>query len=511
MQQKWIAILDFGSHYTQLLAQRIRAQQVYSEILRCDTAAEVLRERKPAGIILSGGANSVSAKDALACDPAVFELGVPILGISYGMQLMTKMLGGTVTPGTEGEYGFSRVVAVQGARLLTGNTLDFDVWMSLGDRVDALPPGFAVSARSLECPIAAMRDEARNFYALQFHPEATYTQNGDKILRNFVSSVCGCVGNWQLAAWADAAVESLKQKIGDERVLLGLSGGVDSVVASVLLHKAIGDRLQCIFVDNGLLRFNEVKQVEERLRAKLGINVHTVPAAERFYAALKGVTDPEQKRQIIRREFSAVFAEEAQKFGNSKFLAQGTIYSDIADGVCLTKDPAEVVHAIGLPDEVKMNFELIEPLRDLFKDEVRAVGRVLGIDDELIDRQPFSWPGLAIRISGEVTAENVQLLQQADIRVKEEMRKLSTYKNIWKCFAILLPVTSLGIRDYKRTYGRVCVVRCVDNADGRAVDWTRVPNDTLNRISNRIVNEVPGINRVLFDITSKPPATVEWE
>ncbi|MCL1920053.1 MAG: glutamine-hydrolyzing GMP synthase [Kiritimatiellaeota bacterium] len=515
MQSKWIAILDFGSPYTQVIARRIRAQQVYSEILRFDTAADELRARKPSGIILSGGPDSVFAEDARQCDPAIFNLGVPVLGICYGMQLMTKMLGGTVKPGECQEYGFTRVEAAAGARLFVGISSDFDVWMSQGDRVDALPPGFKVSARSLVCPVAAMRDEARNLYAMQFHPEAAYTQNGDKIIRTFLFQVCGCTGDWQLAAWAEGAVEKLKQRIGAERVILGLSGGVDSAVAAVLLHKAVGDRLHCIFVDNGLLRFNEVGQVEERLRTKLGVNVNVVAAAGRFFAALKGVADPEQKRQIIRREFTEVFAEEARKAGNCTFLAQGTIYSDIADIVCLTKDPALVAqgghYAIGLPDEVTANFEFVEPLRDLFKDEVRAVGRVLGIDDELIDRQPFSWPGLAVRISGEVTAENVRLLQQVDIRVKEEMRKLSTYKNIWKCFAVLLPVNALSIRDYQRAYERVCVVRCVDNADGVALDWTRVPYDTLARISGRIMGEVPGIGRVLFDITSKPPATVEWE
>ena len=517
MQSKWIAILDFGSPYTQHIARRVRAQQVYSEILRFDTAADELRTRKPAGIILSGGPDSVFAEDARQCDPAIFELGIPVLGICYGMQLMTKMLGGTVKPGEHQAYGFARVAAAAGARLFVGVSADFDVWMSQGDRVDALPPGFKTAMRSLDCPIAAMSDETRNLHAMQFHPEAAYTQNGDKILRNFLFTVCGCTGDWQLSAWTETAIDALRKRIGIEHVILGLSGGVDSVVAAVLLHKAVGDRLHCIFVDNGLLRFNEVKQVEDRLRTKLGINVHVVSAAERFYAALDGVTDPDQKRKIIRHEFTEVFAEEARNVNHCKFLAQGTIYSDIADIVCLTKDPALVAqtqggnYVIGLPDEVTAKFELVEPLRDLFKDEVRAVGRILGIDDELIDRQPFSWPGLAVRISGEVSAENVRLLQQVDIRVKEEMRKLSTYKNIWKCFAILLPVTALSIRDYQRAYERVCVVRCVDNADGVALDWTRVPYDTLATISNRIVNEVPGISRVLLDITSKPPATVEWE
>ena len=507
MQKKWIAVLDFGSQYTQHIARRVRAQQVYSEILRFDTTAETLRARKPAGIILSGGPDSVFAEGARQCDPAIFELGIPVLGICYGMQLMTRMLGGTVRPGEAQAYGFTRVEASYGTRLFVGIYSDFDVWMSCGDRVETLPPGFKVSARSLACPIVAMRDEARNFFGMQFHPEVGCTQNGDRILRNFLFPVCGCAEDWQLAAWTSATVEALRRQVGDEHVILGLSGGVDSVVAAALLHKAIGERLHCIFVDNGLLRANEVRQVEDRLRAKLGIHVNVVPAAERFYAALKGVTDPETKRATIRREFITVFEEAARAFGNSKFLAQGTIYPDLAANAA----PQGMPHDGRLLDDLKASFELLEPLRDLFKDEVRAVGRVLGIDNELVDRQPFSGLGLGIRISGEVNAASVELLRQIDIRVKEEMRKLATYRDIWQCFAILLPVKAAGIRNGARTYERACVVRCIDSADALTADWTHVPYETLNRISARIMSEVPGINRVLFDITSKPPADIEWE
>jgi len=513
MTPTWIAILDFGSQYTQLIARRVREQRVYSEILRFDTAARVLRERKPCGIILSGGPSSVFEEGAPCCDPALFDLGIPVLGICYGMQLMARTLGGTVAPGDHREYGHTRIAVMAGSRLFAGLPDEFDVWMSHGDQVAAMPAGFKASARSLASPVAAMRHEGRNLFALQFHPEVVHTQHGSQILRNFLFPVCGCAGDWQLASWVEETVGKLKQQIGGEEVVLGLSGGVDSSVAAALLHRAIGDRLHCIFVDNGLLRADEETQVETMFRARLGMDLHVIPARERFYAALKGVSDPEQKRKIIGREFVAVFAEQARKFRDCKFLGQGTIYPDVIESVSPLKGPSQTIkshHNVGgLPPDLK--FELVEPLRELFKDEVRAVGRVLGLADELLDRQPFPGPGLGVRILGEVNAENVRLLQQADLRVQEEIGRLPNSKEIWQAFAVLLPVRSVGVMGDQRTYENVCALRVVDSIDAMTADWTRVPYDTLARISNRIINEVRGINRVVFDISSKPPATIEWE
>lgn len=512
-QHTWIAILDFGSQYTQLIARRVREQQVYSEILRFDTSAATLRERKPAGIILSGGPNSVFAAEAPLCDPALFELGIPILGICYGMQLTAKTLGGTVTPGTHREYGHTQISTRNDCQLFANLPAEFNVWMSHGDQVATLPQGFSISAHSLSCPHAAMADQVRQIYALQFHPEVVHTQNGTAILRNFLFTVCRCSGDWQLASWVDETVEKLKKQVGDEHVVLGLSGGVDSSVVAILLHKAIGNRLHCIFVDNGLLRYGEDKQVETMFRAKAGMDLHVIDAKERFYAALKSVEEPEQKRKIIGHEFIEVFVEQARKFKNCKFLGQGTIYPDVIESVSPLKGPSQTIkshHNVGgLPPDLK--FELVEPLRELFKDEVRAVGRVLGMDNELLDRQPFPGPGMGVRILGEVTAERVSLLQQADLRVQEEMRKLPNYKSIWQSFAVLLPVNSVGVMGDQRTYENVCALRVVDSIDAMTADWTRVPYDTLARISNRIINEVRGINRVVFDISSKPPATIEWE
>ena len=510
MQHKWIAILDFGSQYTQLIARRVREQQVYSEILRFDTSAAKLRERMPAGIILSGGPNSVFEEGAPLCDPAIFDLGIPVLGICYGMQLTAKTLGGVVKPGTHREYGHTRIEIVSGSHLFAGLPAEFDVWMSHGDQVEVMPQGFKVSARSLSCPNAAMRNEARNLYALQFHPEVVHTQHGDKILHNFLFPICGCTGDWKLSSWVEETVEKLKKQVGDEQVVLGLSGGVDSSVVAVLLHKAIGSRLHCIFVDNGLLRFGEDQQVETMFRAKAGMDID---AKARFYGALKGVEEPEQKRKIIGRDFIEVFVEQARKFKNCKFLGQGTIYPDVIESVSPLKGPSQTIkshHNVGgLPPDLK--FELVEPLRELFKDEVRAVGRVLGMDNELLDRQPFPGPGMGVRILGEVTAERVALIQQADLRVQEEMRKLPNYKQIWQSFAVLLPVKSVGVMGDQRTYENVCALRVVDSIDAMTADWSRVPYDTLARISNRIINEVRGINRVVYDISSKPPATIEWE
>ncbi len=512
-QHTWIAILDFGSQYTQLIARRVREQQVYSEILRFDTTADKLRERKPAGIILSGGPNSVFEDGAPLCDPAIYDLGIPVLGICYGMQLTAKTLGGTVTPGTHREYGHTQIETVSGNRLFAGLPAELNVWMSHGDQVAALPEGFKTTARSLSCANAAMCNDTRNLFALQFHPEVVHTQHGDKILHNFLFSICGCTGDWKLSSWVDDTVATLKRQVGDEQVVLGLSGGVDSSVVAVLLHKAIGGRLHCIFVDNGLLRYGEDKQVETMFRAKAGMDVHVIDAKARFYAALKGVEEPEQKRKIIGREFIEVFAEQARRFKDCKFLGQGTIYPDVIESVSPLKGPSQTIkshHNVGgLPPDLK--FELVEPLRELFKDEVRAVGRVMGMDNELLDRQPFPGPGMGVRILGEVNAERVALVQQADLRVQEEMRKLPNYKSIWQSFAVLLPVKTVGVMGDQRTYENVCVLRVVDSIDAMTADWTRVPYDTLARISNRIINEVRGINRVVFDISSKPPATIEWE
>ena len=508
-----IAILDYGSQYTQLIARRIREMHVYSEILPFDTTAAELAENPPKGIILSGGPNSVFAPGAPSVDPGVFRMGVPVLGICYGMQLMARELGGEVRPGESREYGKTVIDTDPGNDLFTGLPPSFTVWMSHGDMVSAIPPGFKVSASSANCPYAAVRDESRRFYAIQFHPEVAHTQNGGAILSNFLFKVCGAAGKWKLDDWIDATVESLRERIGGDEVVLGLSGGVDSSVVAVLLHRAIGDRLHCIFVDNGLLRFGEDVQVEKMFRDKLGMDLTVARAADRFYSALKGVEDPEAKRKIIGREFVNVFAEEARKFRHCRFLGQGTIYPDVIESSSSKNGPSHTIkshHNVGgLPPDLK--FELVEPLRDLFKDEVRAVGRVLGMDPELLDRQPFPGPGLGVRVLGEVTEEKVRLLQQADLRVQEEIRKLPFYKEIWQTFAVLLPVRTVGVMGDQRTYEYTCAVRSVDSVDAMTADWTRIPYETLAAISNRIINEVRGINRVVYDISSKPPATIEWE
>ena len=508
-----IVILDYGSQYTQLIARRIREQQVFSEIIRFDTPAAKLRENMPQGIILSGGPNSVFEEGAPGIDPEIFNLGVPVLGVCYGMQLMSQQLGGAVEPGTEREYGKTEMTTVPGNELFAGLPEQFIVWMSHGDRVSKIPEGFQVSATSGNCPYAAIRNEAKKFYAIQFHPEVVHTQYGNQIIGNFLFKICGCKADWKLSSWIEETVEKLKEQVGNEEVVLGLSGGVDSSVVAVLLHKAIGKRLHCIFVDNGLLRYNEGKQVEQMFRSKLDLDLHIAHAAQRFYAALKGVSDPEQKRKIIGREFINVFAEEARKFKSAKFLGQGTIYPDVIESSSALKGPSQTIkshHNVGgLPPDLK--FELVEPLRDLFKDEVRAVGRVLGMDSELLDRQPFPGPGLGVRILGEVTEEKVKLLQQADLRVQEEVKKLLEYKTIWQTFAVLLPVKSVGVMGDQRTYEYTCAIRSVNSIDAMTADWTHLPYETLATMSNRIINEVRGINRVVYDISSKPPATIEWE
>lgn len=508
-----IVILDYGSQYTHLIARRIRELNVYSEVLAHTTSAETLKAKAPKGIIISGGPASVFAEGAPTIDPDIFKLGIPVLGICYGMQIMAQTLGGKVAPGTEREYGKAQLHVENPARIFEDTPGSFTVWMSHGDRVETLPPGFRAIAQSANCANAAMCDEGRSFYALQFHPEVVHSEYGQKLLGNFLFKVCGAKAEWNMGSWIDTTISSLREEVGDEEVVLGLSGGVDSSVVAVLLDKAIGKHLHCIFVDNGLLRYREAEQVEEMFAKKLGLDLTVAHAAERFYTALKGVDDPETKRKIIGKKFIEVFAEEARRFKNCRFLAQGTIYPDVIESSCAPGGPSQTIkshHNVGgLPGDLK--FELVEPLRDLFKDEVRAVGRLLGIDSELLDRQPFPGPGLGVRILGEITAEKVRLLQEADRRVQEEVRKLPEYPTIWQTFAVLLPCRSVGVMGDQRTYEFTCVVRSVNSIDAMTADWTRLPYETLATISNRIINEVRGINRVVYDISSKPPATIEWE
>ena len=513
MKKQWIAIFDYGSQYTQLIARRIREMEVYSEIIRCDTTAEALRGNLPAGIILSGGPCSVFEEGAPTVDPAVFDLGVPVLGVCYGMQLMSMKLGGKVSPGIEREYGKMPIEVMAGNPLFKGLPSTLTAWMSHGDRVDAIPADFERGALSATCPYAAMFNNDRRLYGLQFHPEVVHTQYGTDILKNFVFGVCGCARDWKLTTWVEDTVSRLRAEIGDDEVVLGLSGGVDSSVAAVLLHRAIGARLHCIFVDNGLLRHREAEEVETMFKRNLGLDLTVVRAAEKFYGALAGISDPEAKRKTIGRVFIDVFAEEARRFRSCRYLGQGTIYPDVIESRSPRKGPSQTIkshHNVGgLPPDLK--FELVEPLKELFKDEVRAVGRVLGLSDELLDRQPFPGPGLGVRVLGEVTAEKVRLLQQADLRVQEEIRKLPDYRTIWQTFAVLLPVKSVGVMGDQRTYEYTCAIRSVNSIDAMTADWTRIPYDVLAKMSNRIINEVRGINRVVYDISSKPPATIEWE
>jgi GMP synthase (glutamine-hydrolysing) len=509
----WIAILDFGSQYSQLIARRVREQKVYSELVRFDTTAEALAARRPAGIILSGGPSSVFDEGAPQCDPALFEMGIPVLGICYGMQLTARTLGGDVRPGQAREYGRADIRVTDHASLFRDLPSGLTVWMSHGDQVAVMPSGFRTMAETGTCPHAAMADEPRRIYGLQFHPEVVHTPRGTDILRHFIFDVCGCAGAWEMAQFVKSSVDDVRARVGQEHVVLGLSGGVDSSVVAALLHKAIGDRLHCIFVDNGVLRYREAEQVERTFGNAFGIDLRVVDAADLFLGKLAGVVDPERKRKIIGSTFIDVFADEARKLGDVKFLAQGTLYPDVIESFSPIGGPSATIkshHNVGgLPAD--LHFELIEPVRELFKDEVRALGRELGLSDELVERQPFPGPGLAVRILGEVTAERVALLQQADVRILEELATLPDHKDIWQSFGVLLPVQSVGVMGDSRTYENVLAVRAVSSRDGMTADWFKVSYDCLGRISNRIINEVRGINRVVYDISSKPPATIEWE
>ena len=533
-----ILILDFGSQYTQVIARRIRECQVYSEIIRFDTPAAEIAALKPNGLILSGGPASVYDKGAPQIDSGIFSLGVPVLGICYGLMLMAHHLGGRVVFTGRREYGASVLHVENGSELLGGLGEQLDVWNSHGDEVTALPKGFRVAGTTDGCNFAAVEDPERKLYGLQFHPEVAHTPRGREILQNFLFHICHCAMDWTMGSFIEEACARVRKQVGDQKVVLGLSGGVDSSVTAALLHKAIGDQLTCIFVNNGLLRAREEEVVQRVFGENFHVRLKYVDASDRFLALLKGVTDPETKRKLIGNEFIEVFQRATEELleedqmdsedklatadpsrrtadghGGYKFLAQGTLYPDVIESVSIQGNPAQVIkshHNVGgLPE--KMHFELVEPMRQLFKDEVRQAGLQLGLPKEIVYRQPFPGPGLAVRILGDVTPERLSILREADTIVQSEMEAADWYYKVWQSFAVLLPVQSVGVMGDQRTYENTVVLRIVESQDGMTADWVRLPYELLARISNRISNEVKGVNRVCYDISSKPPSTIEWE
>jgi len=517
-----VVVLDFGGQYTQLIARRIREQQVFSAVLPCTSSIEEIRKLEPAGIILSGGPSSVYDPEAPKCDPQVLALSVPVLGICYGMQWITRTLGGTVEKAERREYGRAQLriddsKANGASDLFTGVAASLRVWNSHGDHVRTLPEGFRTIGRT-ENAIAAVENSARKIYAVEFHPEVKHTEQGTELLRNFLFLVCKAQPKWSGAAFIEESTAAIREKVGNKWAICGLSGGVDSTVAAVLVHRAMGTRLTNIFVNTGMLRKNEFEQTLEMLRDRLKLHVIGVDASERFLARLKGVTDPEEKRKRIGREFIAVFAEEAQKLqageahGEIGYLVQGTLYPDVIESVSV-KGPSATIkthHNVGgLPE--KMPFALVEPLRDLFKDEVRRIGKELGLPEEILVKHPFPGPGLAVRLLGEITRPHLVTLQEADAIVVEEIRRAGLYDKVWQAFAVLLPVRSVGVMGDGRTYGLTVAVRVVESDDAMTADWVRLPGEVLERISTRIVNEVTGVTRIVYDISSKPPSTIEWE
>jgi GMP synthase (glutamine-hydrolysing) len=513
-----IVILDFGSQYTQVIARRIRECRVYSEILPFWTKSATLRNIAPKGIILSGGPASVYAPNAPGLDPEVYELGTPLLGICYGLQLLARDLGGSVEPSTRREYGPGKLRVDRRSDLFHGLPATLDVWNSHGDQIGKLPEGFRVLGKNENSGQAAIGDAKRRFYGLQFHPEVAHTPRGKAILENFVHRICGCRSQWTMGSFIARACQQIRETVGDSRVILGLSGGVDSSVAAALIHKAIGEQLTCIFVDNGLLRAREREAVEKLFGGHFNIGLRTVDASRRFLSRLKGVEDPERKRKIIGSEFIKVFEAEARALkkaspGQYRFLAQGTLYPDVIESVSISGNPSALIkshHNVGgLP--ARMRFTLVEPLRQLFKDEVREVGLELGLPREIVGRQPFPGPGLAVRILGEITPEKLKMVREADAIVLEEMKASGWYYRVWQSFAVLLPVQSVGVMGDERTYEKTVALRIVESRDGMTANWARIPYEILARVSARIINQVHGVNRVCYDISSKPPATIEWE
>ena len=505
-----VVVLDFGGQYNQLIARRIRDLGVYSELLPHTVSVDRIRALSPKGIVFSGGPASVYAPDAPSVDPGVYELGVPILGICYGMQLITRHYGGKVEPADKREYGKADIEFRGGCELAHGLDKRQTVWMSHGDRVTELPAGFAVDASTPHAPVAAMSDPQRRVYAVQFHPEVRHTVHGNEMIRNFLYRICGCRGDWSMESFIDDAVRAIREQVGDRKVLCALSGGVDSSVVAALVHQAVGDRLTCMFIDHGLLRKGEADSVMDTFAGKFDMKVVRIDARERFLSKLRGVEDPERKRKLIGAEFIRVFEEESAKFADFSFLAQGTLYTDIIESGTATAQTIKSHHNVGgLPEDMK--FQLVEPLKALFKDEVRKVGEECGLPPEIVWRQPFPGPGLAIRVLGEVTEEKLEIVRESDAILREEIAKAGLDREIWQYFTALPGMKSVGVMGDGRTYAYTVGIRAVTSIDGMTADWARIPYDVLEKISNRIVNEVKGVNRVVYDITSKPPATIEWE
>ena len=506
-----VFVVDFGAQYAQLIARRVREARVYSEIVSHRITADEVERRRPAAIILSGGPKSVHVGGAPSLDPRIYELGIPILGICYGCQLVAQQLGGTVARGDKGEYGRTRIRRIGASTLLDSLPESFDVWMSHFDAVSAAPPGFRVVASTEDAPMAAIEDAARRIYAVQYHPEVMHTEHGQILLHRFLHELAGIDASWTMESVIESQVAAVREQVGNERAICGLSGGVDSAVAAALVHRAIGSRLTCVYVDTGLMRKDESDQVVETFKRNMGIELVHVDASREFFDKLRGVTDPEAKRKVIGETFVRVFEKHTGGITDAKFLVQGTLYPDVIesggrDGSATIKSHHNVG---GLPDD--MTLQLCEPLRDLFKDEVRSVGTVLGLPDEIVWRQPFPGPGLGVRIIGEVTPEKVAILQEADAIVREEIRAAGLERDIWQAFAVLADIRSVGVMGDERTYARPIIIRAVTSDDAMTADWARLPHELLARMSSRIVNEVDGINRVVYDVTSKPPGTIEWE